>query len=1020
MHALIHRPKLKQRILKARLREAANLPGDSSIDLVSGDSKPTAKSEFGACRFDLCSNDVTSKKCEVTVKARTREAVNLPSSSIDLVSDDSKPTTKSDFGACRFDLCSNIVAPKKCEVTGIQATAKAEPGAHRLDLCSIKAKEVCGTVTAPSQAPYTLDVGLGKRIFVDLNAVDNEPGAHRLEEFVKSMGGTVLALNNFGKVDSEVAQLMRIKGLLREGRIIWLRARITEQHLENAKWISQCCRTAHRAGIPWWIRIEVAAPWLVPSLKSLKRLGYVCVLKGVDAKGNVRHDVVSDAVDINRLSTQEFEQQVRTKFESGHERDLAAVHLSKDGTTVSDEASQEAWRIKAAEDEKAIGGLRNPHLSIKKLKGDLTTVDKLGKLIDEHVTANYEVLVKSLDTLGKQGTPEVLVQAANELEKRINETFDIQPSQQESLRGELLGKLGAGLEDPDIEAVRWITERNTPLGINKPIVPCGIFPVVEPKQASDEMDTCAQCHNYASFAEHREGAEALLHREKAAGWLELFSTEAEAEAKYGKVVCSRIGVVEKWKHGEQKLRLIHDLRRSGVNQQVVMTERVILPRISDLIEDVLAVEEALEPGENWECMIADFKDAFKHLHVAEAERRFLGGRALGGTFCYRVLLFGAKAGPLLWGRVAAMIMRITSAVNRKDNCRLQCYVDDPVFVVGGTTEARNRLMLRTILLWMTMNLKLSWSKGHRGSQGEWVGAYFRPWRDGNTRGVTVGISKERAVQLGERCKKLLSMGERVPRSELRQLAGLASWMAGLMPQLNAFTRMIWAAIHVNTEFTVPVKRVQKPLQWFSALAEMTFGPLERNCRRRAGHSVLITFDGSLSGGGATLQAGIRNFSGAHLQPMLSFWAGAWTDEELKLLQIKRGDPAGQARLEAFTLLHSVSTWRKILSTSSGSLAIMGDALGVLHDAQKFRARDSVLNAVMAELALIIAPMGHDLRAIHLWTQRNETCDALSRLTEGAAMPEVLSRARQMSRPKLQYRVLQSNNDEEACQLASAS
>ena len=105
----------------------------------------------------------------------------------------------------------------------------------------------------------------------------------------------------------------------------------------KAKWVAQCCRTAHRAGIPWWIRVEVAAPWQVPSLKSLKKLCYVCVLKGIDDKGHSRYDVVSDAVDINKLSTQEFEQQVRSKFESGHERDLAAIHLSKDGTTVSDE-----------------------------------------------------------------------------------------------------------------------------------------------------------------------------------------------------------------------------------------------------------------------------------------------------------------------------------------------------------------------------------------------------------------------------------------------------------------------------------------------------------------------------------------------------------------------------------------------------------------------------------------------------------------------------------------------------------
>ena len=78
------------------------------------------------------------------------------------------------------------------------------------------------------------------------------------------MGGTVLALDVFGESNCEVAQLMRVKNLLREGRIVWLRARLSEQHVENAKWLAQCCRTAHRAGIPWWIRTSLKDPWGAP------------------------------------------------------------------------------------------------------------------------------------------------------------------------------------------------------------------------------------------------------------------------------------------------------------------------------------------------------------------------------------------------------------------------------------------------------------------------------------------------------------------------------------------------------------------------------------------------------------------------------------------------------------------------------------------------------------------------------------------------------------------------------------
>ena len=155
------------------------------------------------------------------------------------------------------------------------------------------------------------------------------------------------------------------------------------------------------------------------------------------------------------------------------------------------------------------------------------------------------------------------------------------------------------MADTETEVVRWIVEEKTPLGINQPIKPCGAFPIAEPKLANEEADHWASTWNYATFSEHKEGAERLLRREQEAGWLEWFPSDAAAEAKHGKVSYSRIGVIEKWKDQKQKLRLIHDLRRSGVNQQVTMHERIILPRISDYIEDVLTVSEKLGASEGW-------------------------------------------------------------------------------------------------------------------------------------------------------------------------------------------------------------------------------------------------------------------------------------------------------------------------------------------------------------------------------------------------------------------------------------
>ena len=49
--------------------------------------------------------------------------------------------------------------------------------------------------------------------------------------------------------------------------------------------------------------------------------------------------------------------------------------------------------------------------------------------------------------------------------------------------------------------------------------------------------------------------------------------------------------------------------------------------------------------ENGECAVFDYADAFKQLQVTEAERRYLGGQALGGWFVYRCILLVLRAAP---------------------------------------------------------------------------------------------------------------------------------------------------------------------------------------------------------------------------------------------------------------------------------------------------------------------------------------------------------------------------------------
>ena len=177
-----------------------------------------------------------------------------------------------------------------------------------------------------------------------------------------------------------------------------------------------------------------------------------------------------------------------------------------------------------------------------------------------------------------------------------------------------------------------------------------------------------------------------------------------------------------------------------------------------------------------------FSDAFKHLRIDESERKCLAGRAFEGCFVSAVVLSGVRPDPLLWGRLASLTLRITSAVSMDSNFELQGYVDDLVLSVGGLQDQRVRVIIRTILRWLILGLKLAWRKGQRGSSCEWVCAYVHPWEERGSRGVIVGSTNARAVQLGQKCRALLKMGETFPKLEVRKLADYQRGWQGSCPR----------------------------------------------------------------------------------------------------------------------------------------------------------------------------------------------------------------------------------------------
>ena len=65
---------------------------------------------------------------------------------------------------------------------------------------------------------------------------------------------------------------------------------------------------------------------------------------------------------------------------------------------------------------------------------------------------------------------------------------------------------------------------------------------------------------------------------------------------------------------------------------------------------------------------------------------------------------------------------------------------------------------------------------------------------------------------------------------------------------------------------------------------------------------------------------------------------------------------------------------------------------MLSGAAKFRSKDPLINKVFMELALLVAPRGATLEAMHVWSEENRLADFLSRIADDSAtLPEILAK-----------------------------
>ena len=201
------------------------------------------------------------------------------------------------------------------------------------------------------------------------------------------------------------------------------------------------------------------------------------------------------------------------------------------------------------------------------------------------------------------------------------------------------------------------------LGSPKEITSCGIFPATDTDDVSQlerwRLVDEEPSSNYKSVEEAVELSGAEVDRLIEKGHAVKYESWQDVIEALGEVLVSKLACIVKTREdGTLKVRNVLDLRRSGYNDGVRLKERIVLPRVKDLVEDVCDLKRCAGNSEECYGMVADFEDAFHTLQVNPSEWRYLVARhPVKGFVGHRTVLCGGAGCPLLCGRAAAFLGR---------------------------------------------------------------------------------------------------------------------------------------------------------------------------------------------------------------------------------------------------------------------------------------------------------------------------------------------------------------------------
>ena len=539
--------------------------------------------------------------------------------------------------------------------------------------------------------------------------------------------------------------------------------------------------------------------------------------------------------------------------------------------------------------------------------------------------------------------------------------------------------------DPDHEIFKWFRD-GAPAGIKQPILDPGIFPSVDkPAETEPEHLQCnsRQFKNYPGVEEDQiTDSELAAHLEK--GHLAAFDTYDEmrhyVDANYPPIL-SKLGLIKKIKNGIMKARMILDTKESGVKTITGQFQRVILPRLFDAILQILYVLCLVLDAdlEGIEAFVLDFSDAFWQIPIAAEEQKYfcctglIHGRRKWVVFLRAAQ--GSAAGPTLWNRVAALVMRLTQSLFNVNEVRLVCYVDDPLAAIRGTEPDRKLFTAIMVLVWMALGFTLAFAKGQRGKLVTWIGGTLQIESDG----VRAWVKQSIVDDIRSMITTFLR-GNLISKKELHSFIGKVNHAAGLLIVLRPFMDPLWAAWVSKAPDAHPgviwTKQIITELHWFDTFFAGNGARIERffsvDAYRRSGTIVEIGTDASPWGLGGWLK-----INGIYTE----YFASRLTEADSKKFDTPLALCKGQQVWEALAVLVAVVLWSSSWTQDRVILKVKSDNVTALTMLTKLRTKPGspALAVIARELALRLVDLSFPPDAEHVAGAGHVSADALSRV-----------------------------------------